>query len=75
MPGLSVVFHLGVGEEAQAAQQWYKARNQSAADSFLADLTAASKPSLLLPNAGRCLCTELAVISFIGFPSSWSTGW
>lgn len=37
MPGLSVVFHPAAVEEAQAARQWYKARSQSAADSFLAE--------------------------------------
>lgn len=38
MPGLPVVFHPEAVEEAAAARMWYAERNQSAADSFLAEL-------------------------------------
>ena len=38
MPGLSVAFHPHAVEEAHAAWQWYLARSQSAADSFIAEL-------------------------------------
>ena len=50
MPGLSVVFHPAAVEEAQAARQWYKARSQSAADSFLAELDRGIEAVSLAPE-------------------------
>ncbi|MBX3302068.1 MAG: type II toxin-antitoxin system RelE/ParE family toxin [Nitrospira sp.] len=38
MPGLPVVFHPEAVEESRTARLWYAERNQSAADSFLAEL-------------------------------------
>ena len=50
MPGLSVVFHPAAVEEAQAARQWYAARSQSAADSFLAELDRGIEAVSLAPE-------------------------
>jgi plasmid stabilization system protein ParE len=50
MPGLSVVFHPDAVEEAQAARQWYAARSQSAADSFLAELDHGIEAICLAPE-------------------------
>lgn len=38
MSSLPIVFHPDAVDEAQAARIWYAERNQSAADSFLAEL-------------------------------------
>ncbi len=50
MPGVSVVFHPAAVEEAQAARQWYAARSQSAADSFLAELDGGIEAISLAPE-------------------------
>ena len=50
MPGVSVVFHPAAVEEAQAVRQWYAARSQSAADSFLAELDRGIEAVSLAPE-------------------------
>lgn len=50
MPGLSVVFHPDVVEEAHAARQWYLVSSQSAADSFLAELDRGVEAISLAPE-------------------------
>ncbi len=50
MPGVSVVFHPAAVEEAQAVRQWYAARSQSAADSFLAELDSGIEAISLAPE-------------------------
>lgn len=50
MLGLSVVFHPDAVEEARAAREWYVARSQSAADSFLAELDRGVEAIALAPE-------------------------
>ncbi|HAP39742.1 MAG TPA: plasmid stabilization protein [Nitrospira sp.] len=68
MPGLSVVFHPAAVEEAQAARQWYAARSQSAADSFLAELDRGIEAVSLAPERWPLFVHDTRRYLFQRFP-------